>query len=192
MINTMFSAQKNDSTVSSVGLSATVSSSQVDSDDEAKASIELLHLIIALRSGTLGSVDLSEKKCDGEAGPQRSELEQLKEVIRRIRSGNDRDWSAKNAQGGKNGRELSLKQMLDSLPEELRNLVYSAFPKLDDLLEEEASQLAKQTPDDSKQQGETTQSSLSENSETLSSEPWDEAAMVNQARIRAQEQAQKG
>lgn len=192
MINTMFSAQKNDSTVSSIGLSAKTPSSQVDSDDEAKASIELLHLIIALRSGTLGSVDLSEKKCDGEAGPQRSELEQLKEVIRRIRSGNDKDWAAKDAQGGKKSNEQSLKQMLDSLPEELRNLVYSAFPKLDDLLEEEARQLAKQTPDEGEPQEGTTQSSLSANSETLSSEPWDEAAMVNQARIRALEQAQKG
>lgn len=114
----------------------------VDADDEAKASLELLHLIIALRSGNIGGADLEKVKTEGEAGPQRALLEQLKEVVRRIRSGSDQLFaSAKSAQGG--NKEPTLQQLLDALPEEMRNLVYSCFPNLDGLLEEEAEALAK-------------------------------------------------
>ncbi len=138
---TSFTTEKSSSTLA---LSGSLSNAKqpVDADDEAKASLELLHLIIALRSGNMGGADLEKVKTDGEAGPQRALLEQLKEVVRRIRSGSDQLFaSAKTAQGG--NKEPTLQALVDALPEEMRNLVYNCFPNLDGLLEEEAKELAK-------------------------------------------------
>lgn len=173
MINTNYSTQGTASLTAS--LSSSAQTAEVSDSDEAKANLELLHLIIALRSGNLEAADLAASGSEGVAGPRRALVEQFKEAIRKIREGGDCDVAAaKNAQSGKTSTDSSLQTLLDSLPEELRNLLYSSFPNLEDMLVEEAEA-----------QKNAAQEEGSQSSEDSLSPPLDEAALANQARVRA-------
>jgi hypothetical protein len=76
---------------------------------------------------------------DSKPGPNRREVEALKEVLRRIMNGSTRSSTHKGSgTKGEDFADLSLEALLQSLPSEIRNLLMHAFPKLEDLLKEEA------------------------------------------------------
>lgn len=119
---------------------ATVSApaAPVDPVDEEKALQELFHILACL---SVGIVDYPKDSAasEGTSGPMRQQVEALKEVLRRIMNGSTRSSTHKGS--GTKGEEfadLSLDALLQSLPPEIRNLLMRAFPKLKDLLREEA------------------------------------------------------
>ena len=110
----------------------------VDPDDEHAALVELFHLIALLKVGIVDtSVLAPEDPAKARtAGPSRRELEQLKEVLRRlIGGGSDAGAGLIDPATGKvKAGTVSLRALFDSLPPEVRNLLRQAFGNLGDLL----------------------------------------------------------
>jgi len=110
-------------------LAAAQKSGQVDPADEYSALQELLHIVASLSCGQ--PLDYpSASTGQGTPGPMREQVEALKEVLRRLISGGRS--SGKDPVAGQNA--MSLDQLFQSLPPELRNLLRKAFPDLDQML----------------------------------------------------------
>ncbi|NTV76127.1 MAG: hypothetical protein HGA66_18230 [Holophaga sp.] len=104
-----------------------------DPADEEKALQELFHILACLSCGV---VDYPAETAPGTGtpGPHRREVEALKEVLRRIMTGDTGRRSTKD--GEDDPASLTLQELFASLPPEIRNLLLRAFPKLQDLLRE--------------------------------------------------------
>jgi len=99
--------------------------------------VELFHILANLYCGVV-SYPADTAEAGTKAGPVRTEVEMLKEVLRRIMNG---DGAATSAQGAGNKAkfaDLSLLQLFEALPADIRNLLMRAFPKLKDLQAEDA------------------------------------------------------
>jgi hypothetical protein len=115
-------------------LASGASSQAVSSSDEDKALVELFHILWELSVGVVDFPASSGAK-EGAMGPMRAEVENLKELLRRIMS-----WNGAGQDSG-NGKpdRVSLTQLYESMPPEIRNLLLRAFPKLRDMLREDAA-----------------------------------------------------
>jgi len=112
---------------------------QVDQEDEAAATKELLALMKMLMFGkidysALGNSDTNKQVADG---PVRAELERLKTVIRKILNPNGES-------GSSDQDKLSLKTLFDNLPDETKALLKRAFPDLEQLLKKEEKKIAEE------------------------------------------------
>jgi hypothetical protein len=127
--------------------SAAVPEPAVDPQDEDAALRELFHLVSLL---SLGVVDASLLKAEDRdplapVGPNRAQVESLKEAIRKLLRGAGADADVLDPVTGKPrpygaGRRRTLKELIASLPEEFQNLLRKAFPDMDDLV---AAELAR-------------------------------------------------
>jgi len=110
----------------------------VDADDEHAALVELFHLVALLKMGIVDTSVLAPEDPAKAltAGPNRRELEQLKEVLRRLISGGSDAGSGliDPVTGKVKAGTVSLRALFDSLPPEVRNLLRAAFGDLADLL----------------------------------------------------------
>ena len=112
---------------------------QVDQNDEAAATKELLALMKMLVLGkidysVLGNSDTNKQVADG---PVRAELERLKTVIRKI-------INPTGESGSSDQDKLSLKTLFDNLPDETKALLRRVFPNLDQLLKNEEKKIAEE------------------------------------------------
>jgi hypothetical protein len=123
----------------SLGAALAAPAGPVDPADEQKALVQLFHILACLSCGVV-DYPVDSPASDSTPGPIRRELEALKEVLRRIMNGG----SSPQGGGLKGGKVagLSLEALYQSLPPEIRNLLLHAFPKLKDLLREEADPTA--------------------------------------------------
>ncbi len=102
-----------------------------DPADEEKALQELFHILACLSCGVV-DYPAETAPSTGTPGPHRREVEALKEVLRRIMTG---DTGRHGKKGGEDDpSSLTLQELFASLPPEIRNLLLRAFPKLQDLL----------------------------------------------------------
>ncbi len=108
-----------------------------DPVDEEKALQELFHILACLSCGVV-EYPAETPAGTNVPGPNRREVEALKEVLRRIMTGNA-GRSGKQGSGD-DPSDLTLQELFDSLPPEIRNLLMRAFPKLQDLLREAAGE----------------------------------------------------
>ncbi|WP_316412879.1 hypothetical protein [Mesoterricola silvestris] len=102
-----------------------------DPSDEEKALQELFHILACLSCGVV-DYPAETKAGSSTPGPYRREVEALKEVLRRIMTGNAGQPGKKGS--GDDPADLSLQELYESLPPEVRNLLMRAFPKLQDML----------------------------------------------------------
>lgn len=102
-----------------------------DAADEEKALQELFHILACLSCGVV-DYPADTAPSTSTPGPHRREVEALKEVLRRIMTGDTGRRSKKD--GEDDPASLTLQELLASLPPEIRNLLLRAFPKLQDML----------------------------------------------------------
>lgn len=112
---------------------------QVDQDDEAAATKELLALMKMLMFGKIDYSALKNSDTNNQMadGPVRAELERLKTVIRKIMNPNGES-------GTSDQDKLSLKTLFDNLPDETKALLRRAFPDLEQLLKNEEKKIAEE------------------------------------------------
>mgnify|MGYP000959026717 CR=1 FL=1 len=104
----------------------------IDSEDERAATAELLKLYKML---TVGKIDVnalnnSDTKPDVPNGPNRQILETLKTVLRRI-------LGIQGSANNDNQENLSLQDLIDTLPAGMRDLLRKRFANLDELLQQD-------------------------------------------------------
>ncbi len=112
---------------------------QVDQDDEAAATKELLALMKMLMFGKIDYSALKNSDTNNQMadGPVRAELERLKTVIRKIMNPNGES-------GTSDQDKLSLKTLFDNLPDETKALLRRVFPDLEQLLKNEEKKIAEE------------------------------------------------
>jgi|GEM_PF-3220370 len=112
---------------------------QVDQNDEAAATKELLALMKMLMFGKIDYSALKNSDTNNQMadGPVRAELERLKTVIRKIM--NPTGESSTSDQD-----KLSLKTLFDNLPDETKALLRRVFPDLEQLLKNEEKKIAEE------------------------------------------------
>jgi len=112
---------------------------EVDQDDEAAATKELLALMKMLMFGKIDYSALKNSDTNNQMadGPVRAELERLKTVIRKIMNPNGES-------GTSDQDKLSLKTLFDNLPDETKALLRRVFSSLEQLLKNEEKKNAEE------------------------------------------------
>lgn len=112
---------------------------QVDQNDEAAATKELLALMKMLMFGKIDYSALKNSDTNNQIadGPVRAELERLKTVIRKIMNPNGES-------GTSDQDKLSLKTLFDNLPDETKALLRRVFSNLEQLLKNEEKKIAEE------------------------------------------------
>ena len=112
---------------------------QVDQNDEAAATKELLALMKMLMFGKIDYSALKNSDTNNQMadGPVRAELERLKTVIRKI-------MNPTGESGTSDQDKLSLKTLFDNLPDETKALLRRVFPDLEQLLKNEEKKIAEE------------------------------------------------
>lgn len=112
---------------------------QVDQNDEAAATKELLALMKMLMFGKIDYSALKNSDTNNQMadGPVRAELERLKTVIRKIMNPNGES-------GTSDQDKLSLKTLFDNLPDETKALLRRVFSNLEPLLKNEEKKIAEE------------------------------------------------
>ena len=112
---------------------------QVDQNDEAAATKELLALMKMLMFGKIDYSALKNSDTNNQMadGPVRAELERLKTVIRKIMNPNGES-------GTSDQDKLSLKTLFDNLPDETKALLRRVFSNLEQLLKNEEKKIAEE------------------------------------------------
>lgn len=125
---------------------------EIDPADESEALRELFHLMACLSVGIIDFEAIGKKKSRSGAtpGPMRDRVEGLKRCLREFSSrkreldeapidpatGKPQEGSVQGA-AQVSQEPLSLREIYDSLPDEIRNLLRRIFPDLDDKLRED-------------------------------------------------------
>ncbi len=107
----------------------------ISAKDESAAALELFKIIKMLHSGVIDHSLLEEvEPIDGVSqGEKRAVVETLKEVIEQV------------LRGGSADDDESLFKLFHSLPLDLQELLLSAFPQLEEMLEFEEKQMAEES-----------------------------------------------
>lgn len=111
---------------------AAPSTDSVDSEDERSAIAELLRLYKMLAMGKIDVSALNNSDTNPEVanGPNRQMLERLKTVLRRI-------LGIQGSENNDNMEDFSLKDLIDTLPVGIRDLLRKNFDNLDELMQKD-------------------------------------------------------